>query len=158
MSRGMIFLDCGMRNVDCGLKRKVFELETRNSQPGTGLVTFQPGERLVEFFQVGLLAGAGEMEEEGVLQLRAEKPDPEGFAGFFLEQAFADLSKAVFRRMPSRDSGTLRRDRHALEVQFLMLAEFDLDHEVYGDLPGWIEDDLIGLTGFHPGNVPSLPG
>ena len=48
-------------------------------------MAFQTGEGIVNFSQVGLLAVTGEMQEEGVLQLRAEKTDPEGFAGFLPE-------------------------------------------------------------------------
>ena len=58
-------------------------LPARNEQPATSneqraLMALQPSERFVEFSQVGLLARAGEMEEEGVLQLRAVKTDAQG--------------------------------------------------------------------------------
>ena len=68
----------------------------------------------MEFSQVGLLARAGEMEEEGVLQLRTKKTDPKCFAGLFFKQAFSHFSKTMDRRVAPHDPRTLRGNLHPL--------------------------------------------
>jgi hypothetical protein len=144
--------NCGLRNADRGLKRKIFELETRNSQPGTVLMALQRGKGLVDLSQVCLLARTGEMQVQRALKLRAIKADAECLAGFLVKEPFLNFPQTVRRGMSASRPLALRRDLDPLELQLLMPPSSDLDHEVQGDFPLAVEEDLIRLTGFHPGN------
>jgi len=71
----------------CLLFPSVFQSQAEGTS-GTSqatLVTFQGGERIVDFFQVCFLAFARKMQKKGVLQLWTVKADLEGFAGLLLK-------------------------------------------------------------------------
>jgi hypothetical protein len=113
-------------------------------------MAFQPGKRLMEFSEVGLLARAGEMEEEGMLQFRAVETDAQGLKGFLFEQALLHLPVAIGSGMAPGDPGSLGGDLDFFQIQDVVLSPLDLDHEIEGDPPLPVKHDLIRLAGLHP--------
>jgi hypothetical protein len=121
-------------------------------------MTLQPGERLVEFSQVSILARAGEMEEKGVVQLRTVKADPQGFDRLPFKQSLFYLPITIESRMASHDSSPLRGYLYTGKIQAVVFPPPDSDHEVQSDPTRRMKNDLIRLPGLHPGYIPADHG
>jgi len=113
-------------------------------------MTLQPGQGFIEFSQIGLLAGAGEMEEEGMLQFRAVETDAQGLKSFLFEQALLHLPVAIGSGMAACDPGSLGGDLDFFQIQDVVLSPLDLDHEIEGNPPLSVKHDLIRLACLHP--------
>lgn len=48
---------------------------------------------------------------------------------------------------------TLGGNLHVLDLEAFMLSPLDLDHQIQSNLLQGIKDNLVGLTGFHPGDI-----
>ena len=91
-------LDCRLRIV----KGKTFNSKPETRNPELLSVAFQTGEGFVDFFQVRLLAIAGEMQKQGVLQFRAVETDAQGLKSLLFEQPLLHLPVAIGSGMTAR--------------------------------------------------------
>lgn len=136
--------------ADCGFKRETFNSKPETRNPELLSVAFQPGEGFVEFFQVRLLAIAGEMQKQGVLQFRAVETDAQGLKSLLFEQPLLHLPVAIGSGMTPGDPGSLRGDLDFFQIQAVVLSAPDLYHQIEGNPSLSVKHDLIRLAGLHP--------
>jgi len=91
-------------------------------------MAFEGSDGRANLHQVGVLAFASKMNEEGTLEFRAIEGKTQRFGRFFLEQAVFYIPNAIEGGMAADHPRTLGGNLHPFGLEVVMFSPFDLDH------------------------------